>query len=126
MILLGFLLLFLGAYTYIPALIFVIVIMGLGLILFIWSCLSQKDEIRIDKDGISCVKEEKIEWAYTWSEIQRLRKITLYGNPGVLIVPTNEAQAKIAPQDQVSLTFQLCPIARKALKQYSPYPLTKI
>ena len=96
-----------------------------SIILTLLDIFGKHDEIVIDENGISCVKGSKVQWKYGWSEIERLCKITVYGNPGVSVVLTEETENKIAPQDRKPISFQLCPTAKKALKLYSPYPLLK-
>jgi len=87
--------------------------------------LGEQEEIMMDESGISCVKGSIVQWEYRWSEIACLYRITLFGHPGISIGLTEETLSKIAPQDQKTISFQLCLTAKKALKLYSPYPLLK-
>lgn len=71
------------------------------------------DFIIVDDTGIACERKRNVLWAYNWSDIHELRRITLYGNPGCQIVLRCEAGP-----ERTQFCFQLGVSARKALKKY--------
>jgi len=71
--------------------------------------------VTVDEWGVVCGDPERPLWAYPWSQIAQIRRITHLTSPAAQLVPLGEP-----PHDIPFLGFQLSRKAKTALRKYCP------
>lgn len=88
---------------------------------------SQKQKvIRIDETGISLKRKGKLEWAFRWDEIERIRYSNPYRHRGIAFELKNPPKIDLWTVSRPHLyQFHLNKTAREALKCYCKLPIQK-
>lgn len=71
--------------------------------------------VTVDEWGVVCGDPERPLWAYPWSQIAQVRRVTHLTSPAVQMIPVDEP-----PRDIPFLGFQLSRKAKTALRKYCP------
>lgn len=99
--------------------LFIVPVVFLFMIL-IFQLIWKKPVVTIDELGITCQRGTQILWSYRWYEIAELRIGNQLRNPCVEIIIKSDCHSdgKLFNGAWFQLSFQ----AKRALKQYCPYP----
>ena len=71
--------------------------------------------VTVDEWGVVCGDPERPLWAYSWSQIAQIRRVTHLTSPAAQLIPVDEP-----PRDIPFLGFQLSRNAKTALRKYCP------
>ena len=71
--------------------------------------------VTVDEWGVVCGDPERPLWAYSWSQIAQIRRITHLTSPAAQLIPIEEPL-----RDIPFLGFQLSRRAKTALRKYCP------
>ena len=94
-----------------------------GIIVLRRSYLLKQEFIIVADNEILCKKNGSEIWRLERQQINTIKKLSIYRNPGVTLMLSSEAEKESNPTESISFyRFQLTPSAKKALTTFQFLP----